>query len=97
LKFLHLRGAGSQPGYKARKEVDKVSYEWNALIRLFTASILRGEVEGAFGTEPDPSKAEQGLRSGPLETHRLGRASRRIGPFGPRTVCGPTQSRPDRL
>src|SRR5207302_8335735 len=32
-----------QPGYKARKEADKVSYEWDALIGLFTTSILKGE------------------------------------------------------
>jgi hypothetical protein len=57
----------AQPGYKARKEADKVSYEWDALIGLFTASILKGEAEGAFGIEPDPSEAEQGLRSMALE------------------------------
>jgi hypothetical protein len=48
----------AQPGYKARKKVDKVSYEWDALIGLFTASILsltladfRGLLSGVeFGT-----------------------------------------------
>jgi hypothetical protein len=57
----------TQAGYKARKEADKVSYQWDALIGLFTASILKGEAEGAFGTEPDPFKAEQGVRSMALE------------------------------
>jgi hypothetical protein len=57
----------TEPGYKGRKETDKVSYEWDALIGLFTASILKGEAEGALGTEPAPSEAEQALRSMALE------------------------------
>jgi hypothetical protein len=57
----------AQPGYKARKEADKVSYEWDALLGLFTASILEGEAEGAFGKEPKPSKEEEGSRSMALE------------------------------
>jgi hypothetical protein len=57
----------AQPGYKSRKEADKVSYKWDMLLGLFTDSILKGEAEGARGTDPDPSKAEQGLRSMALE------------------------------
>lgn len=57
----------AQPGYKARKEADKVSYAWDKLLGQFTASILAGEAEGAFGKEPEPSEAEEGLRSMALE------------------------------
>ena len=64
----------AQPGYKARKEADKVSYTWDRLLGLFTDSILKGEAEGARGQEPDPSEAERGLRSMALEP----RLSRRL-------------------
>jgi hypothetical protein len=57
----------AQPGYKARKEADKVLYEWDALIRLFTDSILKGEAEGTTGQEPDPSEMEKALRTMALE------------------------------
>ena len=64
----------AQPGYKARQEADKVSYKWDMLLGLFTDAILKGEAEGAFGKEPEPSKAEEGLRSMALEP----RLSRRL-------------------
>jgi hypothetical protein len=60
-------GLAAQPGYKARKEADKVSYAWDNLLGLFTASILASEAEGAFGKEPRPTEAEEGLRSMALE------------------------------
>jgi hypothetical protein len=60
-------GVAAQPGYKARKEADKVSYAWDNLLGQFTASILAGEAEGAFGKEPTPAEAEEGLRSMALE------------------------------
>ena len=60
-------GLTAQPGYKARKEADKVSYTWDNLLGQFTASILAGEAEGAFGNEPKPAEAEEGLRSMALE------------------------------
>jgi hypothetical protein len=43
------RRLAAQPGYKARKEADKVSYAWDNLLGLFTASILAGEAEGVSG------------------------------------------------
>ena len=64
----------AQPSYKARKEADKVSYKWDKLLGLFTDLILKGEAEGARGQEPDPSEAEQGLRTMALEP----RLSRRL-------------------
>jgi hypothetical protein len=64
----------AQPGYKARKEADKVSYKWDTFLGLFTDSILKGEAEGATGEEPDPSEMEKGLRSMALEP----RLSRRL-------------------
>jgi hypothetical protein len=60
-------GLAAQSNYKARKEADKVSYAWDNLVGLFTASILAGEAEGAFGNEPKPAEAEAGLRSMALE------------------------------
>jgi len=57
----------AQPGYKARKEADKVSYKWDMFLGLFTDSILKGEAEGAQGKEPDPFEVEKGLRSMALE------------------------------
>jgi hypothetical protein len=48
-------------------EADKVSYTWDKLLEQFTASILAGEAEGAFGKEPKPAEAEEGLRSMALE------------------------------
>jgi hypothetical protein len=60
-------GLAALPGYKARKEADKVSYAWDNLLGQFTASILAGEAEGAFGKEPKPAEAEEGLRSMALE------------------------------
>ena len=64
----------AQPGYKARKEADEVSYKWDMLLGLFTDLILKGEAEDVFGKEPEPSKAEEGLRSMALEP----RLSRRL-------------------
>ena len=64
----------AQPGYKARKEADKVSYKWDNFLGLFTDSIIKGEAEGAAGQEPDPSEVEKGLRSMALEP----RLSRRL-------------------
>ena len=64
----------AHPGFKARKEADKVSYKWDKFLGLFTDSILKGEAEGAKGQEPDPSEIEQGLRSMALEP----RLSRRL-------------------
>jgi hypothetical protein len=60
-------GLEALPGYKARKEADKVSYVWDKLLGLFAASVLAGEAQGAFVTEPKPSEAEEGLRSMALE------------------------------
>jgi hypothetical protein len=57
----------AQPGYAARKEADKVSYTWDRLLGLFTASILAGEAEGALGKESKAVEAEEGLRSMALE------------------------------
>ena len=62
------------PAYKARA-ADQVSYKWDALLGLFTDSILKGEAEGARGQEPDPAEAEKGLRSMALEP----RLRRRLG------------------
>jgi hypothetical protein len=56
-----------QPGYMARKEADKVSYAWDTFLGKFTASILAGEAEGAFGIEPKAEEVEEGLRSMALE------------------------------
>jgi hypothetical protein len=60
-------GLAAQPGYKARREADKVSYAWDNLLGQFTASILAGEAEGASGKEPKPAEVEEGLRSMALE------------------------------
>jgi hypothetical protein len=60
-------GLAAQPGYKARKQADKVSYAWDKLLGQFTASILAGEAASAFGNEPKPTEAEEGLRSMALE------------------------------
>jgi hypothetical protein len=60
-------GLAVLPGYKARKEADEVSYAWDRLLGQFTASILAGEAGGAFGNEPKPAEAEEGLRSMALE------------------------------
>ena len=60
-------GLAALPAYKARKEADKVSYAWDNLLGQFTASILAGEAAGAFGKEPKPAEAEEGLRSMALE------------------------------
>jgi hypothetical protein len=60
-------GLATQPGYETRKEADKISYAWDKLLGQFTASILAGEAEGAFGKEPKPAEAEEGLRSMALE------------------------------
>jgi hypothetical protein len=67
-------GLAAQPSYKARKDADKVSYAWDNLLGQFTASIIAGEAEGAFGEEPKPAEAEEGLRSMALEP----RLSRRL-------------------
>ena len=56
-------GLAALPGYKARKDADKVSYVWDDILGLFTASILAGEAEGAVGKEPKPAEVEEGLRS----------------------------------
>jgi hypothetical protein len=64
----------AQPGYEARKEADKASYKWDMLLGLFTDSVLKGEAEDAVGKEPEPSKAEEGLRNMALEP----RLSRRL-------------------
>ena len=58
-------GLAAQPGYKARKEADKVSYAWDNLLGQFTASILAGEAEGAFGKEPTPAEAEEACAAWP--------------------------------
>src|SRR5258708_37586657 len=60
-------GLAAQPGYKARKEADNVSYAWDNLLAQFTASVLAGEAEGAFGQTPKPAEIEEGLRSMALE------------------------------
>jgi hypothetical protein len=60
-------GLAAQLGYKARKEADKVSHAWDNLLGQFTASILAGEAEGAFGKEPTPLEGEEVLRSMALE------------------------------
>jgi hypothetical protein len=62
--YAHL---AEQPGYKARIKADRISYVWDKLLGQFTASILDGEAEGAFGKEPKPAEAEEGLRSMALE------------------------------
>jgi hypothetical protein len=63
----HLRGAGGATRLQGAKGADKVLYEWDALIRLFTDSILKGEAEGTTGQEPDPSEMEKALRTMALE------------------------------
>jgi hypothetical protein len=60
-------GLEAQPGYKAKKEADEVSYTWDKLLEQFTQSILAGEAEGAFGKDSKPAEAEGGLRSMALE------------------------------
>lgn len=60
-------GLAAQSAFKARKEADIVSYVWDRLLGQFTASILAGEAEGAFGDESSPGEAEEGLRSMALE------------------------------
>jgi hypothetical protein len=57
----------AQPGYKARKEADEVSYTWDKLAGLFTESILKGESEVPGGQQPDLADMERGLRSMALE------------------------------
>jgi hypothetical protein len=64
----------AQPGFQARKDAVKVSYSWDKLLGLFTDAILKGEAESAFGKEPEPLKAEEGLRIVALEP----RLSRRL-------------------
>jgi hypothetical protein len=60
-------GLAALPGYKARKEADRVSYVWDRFLGLFTTAILSGDAQGAFGDEPKPAEAEEGLRSMALE------------------------------
>lgn len=60
-------GLSALPAYQARKATDRVSYAWDKLLGQFTASVLAGEAQGAFGTEPKPAEAEEGLRSMALE------------------------------
>jgi len=44
-------GLEAHPGYKARKDADKVSYAWDNLLRLFTSSIIADERAIGIGTD----------------------------------------------
>ena len=53
-------GLEAHPGYKARKDADKVSYAWDNLLRLFTSSIIADE--RAIGIGMDASSKVTGCK-----------------------------------
>jgi hypothetical protein len=56
-----------EPGYRAKKEADQVSYVWDRLVNQFTGDVLAGTSVSPAGEAVDTARAEMALRSMALE------------------------------
>ena len=56
-----------EPGYRAKKEADQVSYVWDRLVNQFTGDVLAGTSVSPAGEAVDAARAEMALRSMALE------------------------------
>jgi hypothetical protein len=55
------------PGYRAKRDADRISYAWDRLLNQFTNSVLAGDWVTPDGDVIDAAKAETALRSMALE------------------------------
>ena len=70
----HFERMTSDPRYIAKKEADKISYLWDALIETFTIHMLNGTSVTLAGYEFDLRKNELGVRYMALERRFLRRS-----------------------
>ena len=59
----HLRKPGRASRLQSAAGGQQILLHLGQAVGLYAESILAGEAQGAFGKEPSPAEAEEGLRS----------------------------------